>query len=172
MHGRLTPLNSSIDDISRRLREIGYQVERIQNQTLLLPSGRIEPDLGALEGRLENEWRLLCARAGFETPAQQPPMPGNARQLLLSSGHVYQDMVVAHTRGTLLTPGNQYLALSPIPSPELTPLQPHVTEETGTQDHTHMLDSITLGQPGRPAGNRHQRHPEEAIYSAEMYVIS
>jgi hypothetical protein len=91
-------------------------------------------------------------------------MPSNPRKLLLSSGHVYQDMVMAHTRDTLLTPRNQYLAVSPIPSPEL---HPRVTEERATQDATHMLDSITLGEPGRTTDN----HPAEAVYTAEMYAI-
>jgi hypothetical protein len=91
-------------------------------------------------------------------------MPSNPRKLLLSSGHVYQDMVMAHTRDTLLTPRNQYLAVSPIPSPEL---HPRVTEERATQDATHMLDSITLGEPGRTT----DKHPAEAIYTAEMYAI-
>jgi hypothetical protein len=162
-------LNSSIDDITRRLREIGYQVERIQNQALLLPPDRLEPNFSALEDRLEHEWRLLCARAGFETPAQQPPMPGNARRLLLRSGNVYQDMVMAHTRDTLLTPMNQYLAVSPLPSPELAPLQPRVVEEPEAPNVDHMLDSITLGEPGRSTAS--QDNPVEGIYNAEMYAI-
>lgn len=161
-------MNDTIDDISSRLQIIGYQVERIQNQALLLPPDRIEPDLGALESRLENEWRLLCARAGFQTPAQQPPLPSNPRKLLLSSGHVYQEMVMAHTRDTLLTPRRQYLAISPIPSPELTPLQPRVAEQTQTHDASHMLDSITLGEPGG-TGDRNG-NAVDAPYTAEMYV--
>jgi hypothetical protein len=158
----LEPINSSIDDISRRLREIGYQVERIQNQALL-PPGRPEPDLEVLEGLLENEWRLLCERAGFGTPAQQPPMPSNPRKLLLSSAHVYQDMVMAHTRDTLLTPRKQYLSLSPIPSPEL---YPRVTQDRATQDAARMLDPITLGQPGGAAGDANRS--TEVKHTAEM----
>jgi hypothetical protein len=173
MNGRLAPLNSTIDGISRRLREIGYQVERIQNQALLLPPGRMEPQLGTLENRLEDEWRLLCLRFGFETPAQQPPLPSDPRNLLLSSSHVYQDMVMAHTRDTLLTPRNPYLVVSPIPSPELTPQNTRITEEPETQDTAHMLDSITLGEAGRPPGNQSQRHGNVAIPIdiAEMYAV-
>jgi hypothetical protein len=168
MHGKL---NDSIDDISSRLQMIGYQVERIQNQALLLPPDRTEPDLGVLESRLENEWRLLCSRAGFDTPAEQPPLPSNPRKLLLSSAHVYQEMVMAHTRDTLLTPRKQYLSVSPIPSPELIPLQPRVAEQTETHDASHMLDSITLGEPGR-AGNRQNGDAVEASYTAEMYAAN
>lgn len=128
----------------------------------MLP-GRMEPDLGVLKGRLENEWRLLCERAGFAMPGQQPPMPGNARQLLLSSDQVFRDMVMAHTRDTLLTPIRPYLALSPIPSPEL---HPRPTEERAAQEAARMLDSITLGAPGRTAQNASR--PGEAVYTAEM----
>jgi hypothetical protein len=139
----VTPQDTTIDDIARRLSEIRYQVERKQIQAAQLPPVRTEPDLRDLENRLEHEWRSLCLRAGFRNPSQQPPIPSTSRNLLLSSAQVYQEMVIAHTRDTLLSPRRQYLK-SPIPSPQLEPQDPSITEEPEEQDLPPVLDSTML----------------------------
>lgn len=120
LSGRLNPEDSRVDDIARRLSEIRYQVERRQIQASQRPDNR-EPEFGDLEEQIEHEWGLLCLRAGFEDRAPRPNLPSGTRQLLLSSGQVYNELIINHSRGTLITPRTAGSTLSPIISPTISP---------------------------------------------------
>lgn len=129
LSGRLNPEDSTVGDIARRLSEIRYQVERRQVQASQAsqgsqPNHRIghheEPNFADLEERLRTEWSLLCLRAGFEDRGgQNPSLPSDTRQLLLSSGQVYNELIINHTRNTFLTPRNTNMSLTPIASPAI-----------------------------------------------------
>jgi len=155
--GRINPEDSTIEDIARRLNEIRYQVERRQVQAIR----RGEPDLADLETQLEREWRLLCLRAGFEDRAHRPPLPTSPRALLLSSAQVYQDMVIAHNRGTLISPRVAELQLTPISTPTnsspLGPMPPHQRdspESTTLRAVSPLVEAdqhrVILGDPALP----------------------
>ncbi|KAF2666426.1 hypothetical protein BT63DRAFT_58465 [Microthyrium microscopicum] len=155
--GRLKPEDSTIEDIARRLNEIHYQVERLQNQAILVQFGRgRDLDLTDLEQQLEREWRLLCLRAGFEDVAHRPPLPGGSRNLLLSPSQVYTEIIIAHNRDSLIGPRHEGLNLTPFapenisskrsrtlsPDPATTvPLSPNIEP-----DQHHIL----LGDPALP----------------------
>jgi hypothetical protein len=103
--GRIEPANSTIEDIAKRLSELKYQVERRQiKATQLDPARRRALYLSDLETQLDREWNLLCLRAGFEDHDHRPPLPSSAHNLLLSSTQIYQDMIIAHNRDTMVSP--------------------------------------------------------------------
>jgi len=117
--GRIDPEDTTIEDIARRLNEIRYQVERRQVQAIR----REEPIWDDLEEQLQQEWRLLCMRAGFDEDEFRPPLPAPVRTLLLSPAQVYQEIVIAHNRGTLISPRVSEVRLGPITAPT-SPLGP------------------------------------------------
>ena len=139
-----------MSDIARRLSEIRYQVER--RQTRAVQQHRQEPDFGDLEARIENEWRLLCLRAGFADRGLRPSLPSDTRQLLLSSGQVYNDLIINHSRGTLISPRTQGTALTPITSPSLSPvdLQQQASYPVPVSHQQNLPSSTTANDPATP----------------------
>jgi hypothetical protein len=121
LSGKIKAEDSKVADIARRLSEIKYQVERRQIQASQRLPHQSEPDFTDLEAILEQEWRLLCLRAGFEDRAQRPNLPSGTRQLLLSSGQIYNELIINHSRGPLISSNVGIGTLSPISSPIMTP---------------------------------------------------
>jgi hypothetical protein len=97
----------------RRLSEVKYQVGRRQSQFAQRGDKGRDLDLTDLETKVGQEWRLLCLRAGFEDRALRPPLPASARNLLLSTTQVYQNMVISYSRDTVMGPRNATLTVTP-----------------------------------------------------------
>jgi hypothetical protein len=96
----------------RRLSEIKYQVGRKQSQHIQRGGGGQDLDLTDLESKVDQEWRLLCLRAGFEDRSRRPPLPASARNLLFSTTQVHQSMVIAYSRDTVIGPRSATLTVS------------------------------------------------------------
>jgi hypothetical protein len=138
----------------RRLGQIKYKAERIQIEAIQLSQESRDAKLSELQDTVEQEWRLLCLRAGLVHPRPIPPLPGNGRNLLLSTAEAYNDMVVAFGRGTLDSPSGQPLQVTRPMSPIL-PLPDSLAN--------HSVSGTNIGGFGAPVSSRALRPADSAL---------
>lgn len=101
--GQLPPRSSNVEDIVGRINEICYHANRRQIQSIQLNR---EVDVSDLYSQLQDEWQVLCLRAGFVQRGQVPRLPWNENLLLAPNRNLYHDAVVNLTNDTIHTPMN------------------------------------------------------------------
>lgn len=98
--GQLPPRSSNIEDIVGRIKEICYQAQRRQIQAIQLNR---EVEVSDLYSQLQNEWQVLCLRAGFVQGGRGPRLPWDENLLLAPNRNLYHEAVVNLTNDSVHT---------------------------------------------------------------------